>query len=592
MGATLTQRYGTLDGKAYPAALVGWAYEQDPYDYHYTYYTYNSRFTIVTDDAGGASLTVGSIGWKEQRNNRNHILINQDPNAYLSGSTASGTEIPKGASSVTLSVNLLPNTTYYLWFVNNGAWSDRSDLSSATVSVSGSYGTAGTPSASDGQFGKAIPIRISGQASGAKFTVKASCAGNTETLLTSSAATSLSWTPAVATYAPLVTDAASAAATITVETYYGSAKLYTESTSITVSWAAGTIPPTLSSGWASAAPLNEGAAAGFTVWIQKYSKARVSFTPSKVTTQYAATIRSFTVTLDDTTVTAAENRADTDLIAATSASLLCTVTDSRGQTASETLSVTLYPYARPSLSGVRVFRCDAAGAANEDSTYVSAKATANISPLGGENSVSLRLWTRKRGESWGGSVALSSGVERILSGIDPDSSYEIWIQADDALGGQAAFTQILPTRVWAMKFRPDGSGVAFGKAAEHDKALELPADWTIRLGDAAFPDNGYNYLKLPGGVLLCWVYAELKNAAFSSAWGSLYYCGQELRFPDWPVAFAAEPYVFTSVQGGGEVFLGRTSYSSKTNPGRAYAYCPVSGTYNVSAVALGVGRWK
>ena len=74
MGATLTQRYGTLDGKAYPTALVGWAWEQDPYDYHYTYYTYNSRFTIVTDAAGGASLTVGSIGWKEQRNNRNHIL--------------------------------------------------------------------------------------------------------------------------------------------------------------------------------------------------------------------------------------------------------------------------------------------------------------------------------------------------------------------------------------------------------------------------------------------------------------------------------------------------------------------------------------
>ena len=378
-------------------------------------------------------------------------------------------------------MNLLPNTTYYLWFVNNGAWSDRSDLSSATVSVSGSYGTAGRPSASDGQFGRAIPISISGHSAGARFTVKASCAGNTETLLNNSAATSLSWTPAVATYAPLITDAASAAATITVETYYGSSKLYTESTSITVSWAAGTIPPTVSSGWASAAPLNEGAAAGFTVWIQRYSRARVSFTPSLVTTRYGAAIRSFSVKLDGTSYPAVNDRADTGVIMATSANLLCTVTDSRGQTASETLALTLYPYSRPSLSGVRVFRCDAAGAANEDSTYVSAKATANISSLGGENSVSLRLWTRKRGESWGGSVALSSGVERILSGIDPDSSYEIWIQADDALGGQAIYSQILPTRVWAMKFRPDGSGVAFGKAAEYDGVFEITEDWDFRV---------------------------------------------------------------------------------------------------------------
>ena len=88
MGATLTQRYGTLDGKAYPTALVGWAYEQDPYDYHYTYYTYNSRFTIVTDAAGGASLTVGSIGWKEQRNNRNHILRTPTPISAVRRQTA------------------------------------------------------------------------------------------------------------------------------------------------------------------------------------------------------------------------------------------------------------------------------------------------------------------------------------------------------------------------------------------------------------------------------------------------------------------------------------------------------------------------
>ena len=484
MGATLTQRYGTLDGKAYPTALVGWAYEQDPYDYHYTYYTYNSRFTIVTDAAGGASLTVGSIGWKEQRNNRNHILINQDPNAYLSGSTASGTEIPKGASSVTLSVNLLPNTTYYLWFVNNGAWSDRSDLGSATISVTGSYGTAGRPSASDGQFGRAIPISISGHSPSAKFTVKASCAGNTETLLNNSAATSLSWTPAVATYAPRITDAASAAATITVETYYGSSKLYTESTSITVSWAPGTIPPTVSSGWASAAPLNEGSASSFSVWIQRYSRARVSFTPSLVTTRYAATIRSFSVTLDGMTVTAAENRADTGLITTTSATLLCTVTDSRGQTASETLSLTLNAYANPSLSSVSLFRCDASGAPDEDGSCIFVKASANYSSLEGQNSYVLNVRTRRPSGAWSGETALASGTAAILSGFNPDLSCELRLSLTDGLGNAASYSQILPTRVWAMKFRPDGSGVAFGKAAERSRSLELGPGWALVLRDA------------------------------------------------------------------------------------------------------------
>ena len=40
----------------------------------------------------------------------------------------------------------------------------------------------------------------------------------------------------------------------------------------------------------------------------------------------------------------------------------------------------------------------------------------------------------------------------------------------------------LPTRRWAMKFRPDGQGVAFGKAPEQARCLELPGDWQIRLG--------------------------------------------------------------------------------------------------------------
>ena len=487
MGATLKQRYGVMNnGWTYHTALVGWAFEQDPYDYHYTYYTYNSRFTIETDASGGTALTIGNIGGWEQRNKRNHILINQDPNAYLNASTSvsSGTEIPRGASSVTLSVSLMPNTTYYVWFVNNGEYADRCDLGSATISVTGSYGTAGRPSASDGQFGKAIPISISGHSPSAKFVVKASCAGNTETLLNNSASTSTSWTPAVATYAPLITDAASATATITVETYYGSSKLYTESTSITLSWAAGTIPPTVSSGWASAAPLNEGSASGFSVWIQRYSRARVSFTPSLVTTRYGAAIRSFSVTLDGTTVTAAENRADTGLITTTSATLLCTVTDSRGQTASETLSLTLYPYARPSLSGVRVFRCDAAGAANEDSTYVSAKATANISSLGGQNSYVLNVRTRRPSGAWSGETALASGTAAILSGFNPDLSCELRLSLTDGLGNAASYSQILPTRVWAMKFRPDGSGVAFGKAAERSRSLELGPGWALVLRDA------------------------------------------------------------------------------------------------------------
>jgi len=487
MGATLQKRYGVMNnGAYYQDTHVGWAYETDQYDYHVTYYSYNAYIEILTDSSGGSSITINNIGWLIQRTKRNHIIINQDPNAYLDARNAvsSGTEIPSGATSVTISYSFMPNTTYYIWFVNNGSNSDRSKLGSATVSVTGSYGTAGKPSASNGSFGKAIPITISGHSSSAKFVVKVSCAGNTETLLNQKSSTSVNWTPAVATYAPLVKTASSASATITVETYYGSSKLYTETKTITVSWAAGTIPPTLSSGWATAAPLNEGAASGFTVWIQKYSKARVTFTPSKVTTQYNATISSFKVKLGSTTYTASNNRADTGVISTVTASLICTVTDSRGQTASQTLSITLNAYSDPTLSGISIFRCNSSGVANEDSSYVSVKATATISSLANENTLTLVAQSRTVGGAWSAQTAMTSGRATLLSGISPDTTYEIRITLTDRLGNTATYTQSLSTRAWAMKFRPTGNGVAFGKAAESDNALELGNNWTLVLHDS------------------------------------------------------------------------------------------------------------
>lgn len=497
MGATVTDKKCTFNGSDYGRNyIVGWASEQDPYDYHVTNYYYNTRFTILTDASGGNSITISGISWSRLYNNRNHIIINQDPDAYLSGNTSSGTEIPKNATSVTISMSFMPNTTYYVWFVNNSTYSDLTNLNSAAVTVDGSYGTAGTPSASNGNFGRAIPISISGHSSSATFVMSVTCAGNTETLLNNSSSTSVNWTPSVATYAPLITNASSATATITVDTYYGSSKLYTRSTQITVSWAAGTIPPTVSSGWASAAPLNEGSASGLTVWIQKYSKARVTFTPSKVTLQYGATISSFKVKLGSTTYTASSNRADTGIITTTTASLVCTVTDSRGQTASQTLSITLNAYANPALSSISIFRCTSSGAANEDGAYISVKATATISSLGGQNTQTLRVQTRVPGGSWSSATAMTSGTAKVISGFSPDNSYEVRITLTDRLSNSATITQTLPTRSWAMKFRPTGNGVAFGKAAERNNALELGNGWVLVLHGSNGETVTLNYSQL------------------------------------------------------------------------------------------------
>ena len=66
--------------------------------------------------------------------------------------------------------------------------------------------------------------------------------------------------------------------------------------------------------------------------------------------------------------------------------------------------------------------------------------------------------------------------------ISADSSYLVRLTIMDALGKTASVTVALATQRWAMKFRPGGMGVGFGKAPEHDNCIELPAGWVIRIG--------------------------------------------------------------------------------------------------------------
>ncbi len=157
------------------------------------------------------------------------------------------------------------------------------------------------------------------------------------------------------------------------------------------------------------------------------------------------------------------------------------MTDTRGQTASETLSVSLCAYAPPAIQSASFVRCDPGGTGSESGTYLAVTAAGLVSPLDGANSAALALRSRTLSGSFGAAAALQSGVRSVLGGFSPDTSYELELTLTDALGSTARLLYTLPTRRWAMKFRPDGGGVAFGKAAESAAALELASGWALEL---------------------------------------------------------------------------------------------------------------
>jgi hypothetical protein len=242
--------------------------------------------------------------------------------------------------------------------------------------------------------------------------------------------------------------------------------------------------PVLQSGYATAAAYNTGtAAAGIAGYVSGVSRARVSLDESKLDMSAAVGARLASVRVTGGGETAAAAPYLTGVLTGT-ATVTVTVTDSRGRSAAQSLTIPTMPYAPPSLSQARAFRCDSAGQEDESGNFCSVGAVGIVSPLEGQNSLSLSAALAQGAEPFGAAAPLNSGADSILGGtLDPDRKLAVRLRAADALGNAAETVLTLPPRVWAMKFRPTGRGVGFGMAPTEDNCLQLPAGWRIKIGD-------------------------------------------------------------------------------------------------------------
>lgn len=429
--------------------------------------------------AHGASYSWSGLSWYVTTSPTSHL--NAGPGTVSHGTlTISGNgkdyDISTGEAAVNLPANteayiyIFPNNAnYFLWnFVNVTSLSITTAAGSSTIAaITQTVETLGTLTVS---LNKAVDA----------FRHKLTVTADNKTLYTSelfdashSVIVPRSWFDSF----PNVT---TISATATVTTYNGDTAVGTASAAVTITADDG-MRPQISEGWATAAPYNIGAVAGLTGYIAGYSQAEVSFDAAKLTQAAGAALASVTVTCSGVTSTAAPYRTP---ILLNAADVVCAATDSRGRTATQTIRIEPMAYAPPTLSQVQILRCTAAGVEAEDGNYYSAKATATFSALGGQNTLTLTAAHKIQGGVYGTETALTSGETAIIGTISPDSTYQVRITATDALGNTTISVASLPTRQWALKFRPNGQGAAFGKAAETDKALEIPADWIFKIGSS------------------------------------------------------------------------------------------------------------
>lgn len=259
--------------------------------------------------------------------------------------------------------------------------------------------------------------------------------------------------------------------------------------------------PTVSSGWAAAVADNSGGkAASLKGFISGFSRAQIAFATDKISTKYGASIAGYKITCGGVSAESAPYK--TGVLTGTSAQIICRVTDSRGMYAEETLTVNLYSYVAPTLTGVQIYRSDDAMLPANTGLHIAGVATVKYSDCGGENTYTLKGYWRAVGGSWSAGIAMISGKAALVTGsvdILTTASYEAKIEITDKLENTASFSAVIPTADVAFHLRPGGKGAAFGKYSEKE-ALECAWDAEFQ-GEVQAAS-----LRVGGRMLLDWIY--------------------------------------------------------------------------------------
>jgi len=196
---------------------------------------------------------------------------------------------------------------------------------------------ASTPTASNGTIGSALTINTNRVSTNFTHTLKATFGGVTDTIATGVGA-SYTWTPALSLQSR-IPNATSGSCVITCETYNGAALIGTKTVTITLSINTASCTPTLSGSYTDLNTAITAITGSATLLVSGLSNVQVTAIPSL---KYGATISS--IKIGGVSVAAGGAPYRRVVNAVTVASYLLEVTDSRGLSATATVTLSYAPY--------------------------------------------------------------------------------------------------------------------------------------------------------------------------------------------------------------------------------------------------------
>lgn len=362
-----------------------------------------------------------------------------------------------------------------------------------------------TVSTTNGTLGTAQTITITRNNSSFKHTLTYSYGSATGTIATKTTSVSVSWTPPTS-LASQFPSATSGTCTITCQTFDGDTSLGTTTTTCSLAIPA-SIKPTINS--FTATPQSSNAAiSGWGVLVKGYST--VALSVSK-TLNGGATLASIAFSGPGISSTGTSTTATTSTMTTTgSKTWTVIVTDSRGRTATTTVSKTVYDYANPVISSIEVCRCDSDGTLNNNSgTYIKFKPHFSVSSVNGNNGLATSngamLKWRVSGGSYGTAFAVTNNTWTAVQGggaISTASTYEGQLTVTDKVGNSTTLTVTLPgsSGLWygrgndrlGLGSAPSGAGLY----CDWNATFKGVVDVTNRRCEATIPANSAGWYRV------------------------------------------------------------------------------------------------
>ena len=191
--------------------------------------------------------------------------------------------------------------------------------------------------------------------------------------------------------------------------------------------------------------------------------------------KYGATVRSLSVQANG------QFFSDTSFTTATLASMEyktveITLTDSRGLTASASLSVDIADWYQPKLTEFSIHRANQDGSANDSGGYCRIDWSIQVAPVEGKNSRQLTI-NQPQGQSKPSLTAYTQNGSLTVE-ASTESSFDISIELMDDFA-MTVRTLRLSTAGVALDILKGGKGLGLGKVAEVSEAVELNPEWTF-----------------------------------------------------------------------------------------------------------------